>query len=359
MRNVNSKNERIKRRYREYLANARGRDEKTIRQYESALHRFEETTKGADFKAIDRAAALRFKSSLVNAELAPSTRLTILRHVQNFFLWLAEQNGCRKINRDSIEYLRLTDKETRAASAKSDRPYPSLKEMELLLDRMPSETNVQKRDRALIAFLTITGIRDGALISLKLKHVNIDKRVVTQNPREVATKASKRIDTFFFEFSARAIEIFEDYVDMLRDVLLFSDDAPLFPKTALAVDSEFGFTKGDLMRGHWANAGPIQNIVRRECQSAGLTSYTPHSFRKMIVAECYKRDLSHEEMKAISQNLGHEELTTTINSYGKVGVERQGDLIRRATNPDNSSSNDDDLAAAIEKVLAARKSGVT
>lgn len=58
MRNVNPKNERIKHRYREYLANARGRDEKTIRQYENALHRYEETTKGADFKTIDRAAAL-------------------------------------------------------------------------------------------------------------------------------------------------------------------------------------------------------------------------------------------------------------------------------------------------------------
>lgn len=147
---------------------------------------------------------------------------------------------------------------------------------------------------------------------------------MNQNPREVATKASKRIDTYFFELSARAIEIFEDYVQMLRDVLVFSDDDPLFPKTAVAVGANSGFTTGDLTRSHWANAGPVQKIVRRACQDSGLTSCTPHSFRKMIVNECYKRGPSHEQMKAISQNLGHEKLTTTINSYGKVGFERQG-----------------------------------
>jgi hypothetical protein len=35
---------------------------------------------------------------------------------------------------------------------------------------MPVETAIERRDRALIAFTILTGARDGAIASLKLKH---------------------------------------------------------------------------------------------------------------------------------------------------------------------------------------------
>ena len=66
---------------------------------------------------------------------------------------------------------------------------------------MPERTDIERRDRAFIAFTAITGVRDGALISLRAKHVDPVRLRVLQNPNEVATKASKRIDTFFFPVS--------------------------------------------------------------------------------------------------------------------------------------------------------------
>ena len=41
-------------------------------------------------------------------------------------------------------------------------------------------------------------------------------------------------------------------------------------------------------------------------------------------------DVSPEQMKAWSQNLGHADVLTTFNSYGAVPVHRQGELIRAA-----------------------------
>jgi hypothetical protein len=38
---------------------------------------------------------------------------------------------------------------------------------------MPNETNIEKRNRALIAFALLTGARDGALSSFQLKHVDL------------------------------------------------------------------------------------------------------------------------------------------------------------------------------------------
>ena len=73
-------------------------------------------------------------------------------------------------------------------------------------------------------------MRDGALISLRVKHVDPARLRVIQNPKEVATKASKRIDTFFFPVSDTCEQIVVEWLRYLREALLFSDDDPLFPK---------------------------------------------------------------------------------------------------------------------------------
>jgi dUTPase len=40
-----------------------------------------------------------------------------------------------------------------------------------------------------------------------------------------------------------------------------------------------------------------------------------------------------EQFKAWSQNLGHEQVLTTFLSYGKVGSDRQGEIIRALATP--------------------------
>jgi len=61
---------------------------------------------------------------------------------------------------------------------------------------MPADTDIERRDRALIAFTILTGARDGAIASLKLKHVDIDQGRVDQDARQVKTKFSKSFETF-------------------------------------------------------------------------------------------------------------------------------------------------------------------
>jgi hypothetical protein len=52
---------------------------------------------------------------------------------------------------------------------------------------MPARTDIEKRDRAVIAFTISTGARDGATASFKLKHIDIVAGKVDQDAREVAT----------------------------------------------------------------------------------------------------------------------------------------------------------------------------
>ena len=58
--------------------------------------------------------------------------------------------------------------------------------------------------------------------------------------------------------------------------------------------------------------------------AAGLPYFNPHSFRDMLVHHAMTLDLTPEEMKAWSQNLGHADVLTTFTSYGNVPVAPAG-----------------------------------
>ena len=244
-------------------------------------------------------------STIRTARSVPATT----RSSPEVFSWLATQPGYkRSISLSDIEYLNLAEKDVRAATAPADKAYPTLEMVEHVVGRMPYATPIEKRDRALIAFTAITGIRDGALISLKLKHFDANRCLVLQNPVEVSTKFGKRIDTFLFPLN--------DTFD------------PMFPKTTLGQDENNCFTAIGLSREHWSNASPVREIFKAAFKTAELPEYTPHSLRNMIVSEAYRRKLSPATLKAWSQNLGHEGMLTTLTSYGKIPLEEQGRLVR-------------------------------
>ena len=75
----------------------------------------------------------------------------------------------------------------------------------------------------------------------------------------------------------------------------------------------------------------------------------------MLVRHAMALDLSPEQMKAWSQNLGHTDVLTTFTSYGAVPVLRQGELIRAAGPANNGAdwTHDADVQALL-KALAAK-----
>tara|TARA_R100000365_G_scaffold3650_1_gene13076 strand:+ start:297 stop:578 length:282 start_codon:yes stop_codon:yes gene_type:complete len=78
-----------------------------------------------------------------------------------------------------------------------------------------------------------------------------------------------------------------------------------------------------------------------------LPGYKPHSLRKMLVRIGMKKCKTPEEFKAWSQNLGHEEVLTTLMSYGRVPDHRQGELLKRVM----SRSDDDDRALELGRQI--------
>jgi integrase len=193
---------------------------------------------------------------------------------------------------------------------------------------MPTGTEIERRDRALVAFTILTGARDGAIASLKLKHIDIDQGRVDQDARQVKTKFSKSFTTWFFPIGDDISQIVVDWVNYLRKEKFWGLDDPLFPATKIVVGENRHFEASGLDRKHWGGASPIRKIFKDAFAAAGLPYFNPHSFRKTLALLGGKMCKSPEEYKAWSQNLGHENVLTTFSSYGGVGRQRQAEIIR-------------------------------
>ena len=186
---------------------------------------------------------------------------------------------------------------------------------------------MELRNRALIAFILLTGARDGAVASLKLKHVNVVERSLFHDAREVKTKFSKTFTSSFFPVPDEVHQIVIDWVRMLLKEKLFGPEDPLFPATAVGLVN-CKFAAVGLKRSHWTTTTPIRQIFKEAFARAGLPYFNPHSFRTTLGLVGQQLCRTPEEFKVWSQNLGHESPLTTLTSYGKVEPARQAQLMR-------------------------------
>lgn len=360
MRTHHPDNERIKRQYFMLLKEAKGQSEDTVDAVAKAIARFEADSQHRGFKAFHFEQAVAFKrrladrdSQVTGEKLSKATQYATLAHLKRFFQWLALQPGYRsKLRYTDAEYFSYSDKDSRVAKARRTRPVPTLEQVKHALATMPSSSAVERRNRALLAFALLTGARDGALASMKLKHVDLAAGSVFQDAREVKTKSSKTFTTFFFPVGADVRQIVDDWVNYLRRDLLWGHDDPLFPATRVELGAMLHFEAVGLERRAWSSASPIRAIFKAAFEAAGLPYYNPHSLRSTLVMLGETMCQTPEDFKAWSQNLGHEAVLTTFYSYGTVAPRRQAEIISELASPRHKASgNADELAEAVVRAM--------
>ena len=359
----NPKNERIKRQYLTYLREAKRQSEASLDAVAAALARFESYNRFRDFKLFHHQQAVAFKQHLAGQDskasgekLSKATQYATLSHLKRFFQWLAGQPGYKStVTYADADYFNLSEKDGRIATARRQRPAPTLEQIRHVISTMPSMTDIDKRNRALVAFTLLTGARDGAIASLKLKHVDLAANRVDQDAREVNTKLSKTFTTFFFPVGDDIRQIVADWIAFMRQEKLWGSDDPLFPRTKVSLGAGNGFVASGLDRAHWSNATPIRNIFKRAFAAAGLPYFNPHSFRNTLVALGEKLCQSAETFKAWSQNLGHDGVLTTFYSYGAVSNSRQREIISDLSSAQQyrSKTDRDELLALVTQAIKA------
>lgn len=340
MTKANYKNEMTKREFFSFLKNSERFSDDSISSFEKALLFWEDFTKTDDFLSFDDKQAIAFRDWLKGRNrkgsenrISLSYCYDVLRRLRKFFDWLSQQPKS-KINPTHTSFLNLSRKDSQIATSARKVDVPTFEEVVTVLESINGETEVEKRDRALIAFTLLTGARISAIVSLRMKNFDRRRLIVEQDPASgVKTKFSKRIVTVLFPLpDGKPLAYFLEWFDYLDQTRNFSSNEPIFPATKLEQGKEniSYYSSGNVEPLFWSNADPARKIFEKRFKGAGIPYYHPHTLRHLIVKEFIKTRLTEEEKKAVSQNLGHEDVGTTFGSYGygKISTDRQVELVR-------------------------------
>lgn len=342
MENITYKNEDIKRNFFDYLKNSKtGYSDKSIECCEKAIWLWQEFSHEADFAKFTKIKAKDFKKWLKDKKKRNSKKNvglsychTNLRLLRVFFGWLASQPGYKKINQTAIDYLNLSKKEAREATQPTRRQCPTLEDVKRVIESIEVKNEIDRRDKALISLMFLTGIRITAISTLPMASLDRKNLVINQDPRlGVLTKNSKRITTTIIPFSYKEpLDYFLEWFDYLKNKKGFQPIDPIFPATKKenGKDNLGYYNTGKVEAVFWKSQTSIRKIFDKRFKKAGVNYYHPHSFRHLLVQEISKIPLTEEQKKAFSQNLGHSNVSTTFGSYGygEIADDRQIEIIR-------------------------------
>lgn len=328
--NHNAKNERIKRDYVDFLTNARRQGVNSVDGALMALRRFEEFTQLKDFGLFRRDDAKAFKSHLLSSKsqrgsaITKATVVTVLGHIRRFFLWLSEQPQWKpRFQRTDADYFNPTLAQSRIAARRRHRFVPSVEQVRSVITCMPAASEIHLRNRAVVACILLTAARVASVASLRLKHVDVMRRTVWFDANEVRTKHAKSFVASWFPVGEDVETILRDWIRYLTDAKGFTGDDPLFPRVDVGLAGNNRLGPRGLKREAWRTTGAIREIFRQAALAAGVPCFSPHIVRHTLAQLGERLCRNAEEMKAWSQNMGHDHVATTLCAYGAVDPRRQ------------------------------------
>lgn len=167
-----------------------------------------------------------------------------------------------------------------------------------------------RRIRAAAAFWFLSGIRIGAFVTLPIIAVNLQDRSVKQWPSlGVHTKFNKKATTYLVDIPD-LMEVVGEWDQEVRRNLPETNYwfAPLSPETG---GFDPAITEVGQHRYHRA-AKDLQDWLNR----VGLPYHSPHKFRHGHAVYGVKKAKDVADLKAVSQNLMHSNLSITDGVYG-------------------------------------------
>ena len=301
-------------------------DPKTIDAHLIAIRDFERFVDGKSFERISTTDAAAWRTEIIRRASASGADGGMSRssarhrasHLRKFFDWLAKQPGTRHLDAIS-EYFALPRRFKVGPELRAGKVYPTLDEALEMLSSLPGRTLKERRDRAIFAIAFVAGLRESALITLRVRHVDIARKRVHHDGRDLNAKNGKSFEIDWFPRTEPFQAIVLDWITEVHGLGLFGDDA-LFPDMRMIG----GRGLASSSRGSIApmrTAGAVDAVFAKARK--GRRHYTPHSARHALAALGDKLCRTPEERKAWSLNLGHASEAVTWAHYGKVDDTRK------------------------------------
>ncbi|MDO6483535.1 tyrosine-type recombinase/integrase [Shimia thalassica] len=293
---------------------------KTVLAHLVSIRDFEVFLEGLPFDKMTTKRAAAYRDHLVRLAISPkdqgglsnSTVRHRAAHLSLFFKWLRGQKGYRCLSASLPDYFALPRGATAKNSRKEPKAYLTIEDAWRMVEAMPCASLAERRDRAMIAFCYVSGLRVGAPTSVRLKHLDLEKKAVLQDANEMAAKNGKTYRAKWFPRTDLFQGVFLDWVKDLKALGFQSQDG-VFP----AIQD---------LRHHAIRTGcieplesgrPLQTAFCRASEAIDQRC-TPHSARHTLKALGARICRTQGERKAWSMNLGHDDDQITERHYGKM-----------------------------------------
>lgn len=299
-------------------------DPKTIDAHLHSIREFERFVNGKRLDTVTWKEAAAYRDSLVERSRLPRAdgglSNSTVRHrasqISAFFTWLLKQDGDGRLNQNIPDNFKLSNAQMAQALTRDARGYPTGDEVQAMVEGMQTGHLRERRDRAIVATAFAFGIRADALISLRIKLVDLEHQEIRHDASEIRAKNGKSFVIYLFPKSSRLFAILKEWIAELLELGLCGDDA-LFPsdndlKAPRRTDSAERISI-DPMK----TAGAVATAFVAANRTIGIC-YTPHSARHYLAALGRSLCLTSAQKEAWSKNLGHEKQQTTERYYGKM-----------------------------------------
>lgn len=305
---------------------------KTVDQHLASLRYCEGILQGkafAEFTVEDAAAVREDLKRRANPsapdKLSASTIKHVVSHLCSFFEWLNKRPGHRRMPRDLTDYFTLPKGVLAKSLPTMSRDYATVDEAGEILTKMPKASLHAKRAATMFALAYLGGLRADTITSLRLGHIDIERKTITQDGRAARTKNGKSLVVHWFPIPEVFAEAVVTWIEMMQQLGFRNDDA-LFPPLERLKAAAEGASLGQTPVAPMSTAQAVSDAFSL-ASAHGSSRLTPHSAKHTLAAERDRRSLTHEERKAWSENLGHEHERTTEIYYGKMTSARRKELI--------------------------------
>lgn len=289
--------EKLIEQFLEHLRYERNVSAHTLRNYSSDLEQFvhfltpDKERKTPDVSEIDHLTIREWMASLHTRQKKKSSIARKLAALRTFFQFLVRE-GVLELNPAKL-----------VSTPRLEKKLPkhlSIEEAIRFIESPDQETDLGKRDRAMLELMYATGVRVAELTTLNLADVDFRNRLI----RVTGKRRKQRI----VPFGDPAGEAIRNYLEV-RDKFLFN--APVSRR-----DDEALFLNYQGTRITTRSVGRMVEKYIRIC--AGMHNISPHALRHSFATHLLD---SGADLRDIQELLGHARLSTT-QVYTHVSMEK-------------------------------------
>lgn len=290
----------------QHLKYERGMSPHTLRNYASDLEQFRghllavEGREDFPVEQIDRLTIREWMASLDASGAKKTTRARKLASLRTFFQFLIREG---KLEANPAKLV---------ATPRVERKLPShlsIEDAVRLIETPDTNTDLGRRDRAILEFLYATGIRVSELVGINLSDIDFRERLV----RVLGKRRKERI----VPFHEHALQALLHYLEKTRPIFLLE-----CPEPERDHDAVFLHRRGGRITTR--SVGRMLEKYIRQC--ADIHKISPHSLRHSFATHLLD---SGADLRDIQELLGHARLSTT-QIYTQVSMEKMIDVYDRA-----------------------------